>query len=154
MIGWDSRSRALAKFRKRSNMMISAQRIMRKTHSLTIEEALGEKGRPGSDLGGRIRKESSDAEEKAELERALRIFSRFHPSPQRAGNSLAKQRWQRAYSSVLVPHTNVLHCSSCHSACSLDDFCCVHLTGARLYASHLGSARSLLYSPRRRPGTH
>ena len=96
-VGGNNQSRALAKFRKRSCMMISAQRIMRKTHSLTIEEALGEKGRPGSDL--------SDSEKKAELERALRIFSRFRPSPQRGGNSLAKQRWQRAYSSVIAPHT-------------------------------------------------
>jgi len=111
--GGDSRSRALAKFRKSSRVMISAQRMTRKTHSLTIEEALSENGRPGSVLGAHIRKELSNVERKTELERALRIFSRFQVSSQRAGNSLARQRWQRAYSSVLASTrpTSVLHYS-------------------------------------------
>ena len=107
----DSRSRALAKFRKRNGMMISAQRMTRRTHSLTIEEALGENGRPGSELGARIKKELSNAERNAELERALKIFSRFQVSRERTGNSLAKQRWQHACSSVLAStlSTSVLH---------------------------------------------
>ena len=104
-------------------MMISAQRMTRKTHSLTIEEALGENGRPGSELGARIKKELSNAERSAELERALRIFSRFQMSPQRAGNSLAKQRWQRACSSVLASTlpTSMLHYSLTLTNCLLTD---------------------------------
>ena len=51
--------------------MVTTQRMARKTHSLTIEEALGGQGRPGAGPA-RMRKELSDAQRDAELARALR----------------------------------------------------------------------------------